>query len=78
MAEKRTKGWASVYPSRCRATHYAHPTDPTVSLCGRSPIRVTEEDVRESGNKVKARAYRAKEICDHCQHLARRRRKPLT
>lgn len=67
------KGYCSTRPSRCRAAHYVDP-DKVVSICGRSPIKVTSEGVREMRAEVR-RKYQALEVCDFCQTERRKRGK---
>ena len=66
------KGWCSVKPYRCGATHYVHPHDGTKSLCGRATIRITAEGVLSMDIK-KQRKFANLGVCDPCQSARRRK-----
>lgn len=76
----RVKGWAhATAPSRNRATHYVDGNPDEVSeesrsLCDRSPIRLIASGLKKL-SPARQKAYRALEICDHCQNAARKRKR---
>jgi len=59
------KGWCSVKPYRCGATHYVE--NGVRSICGRAPIRITSEGVMAM-TKEKQKAFASIEICNWCEH----------
>ena len=61
---RKAKGWSSVFHYRTRVTHYLN-DGASRAYCG-APIRLLDSGLPAVSPDAR-KAFRAKEICDHCQ-----------